>query len=120
MFGCNGKYNFPEIVFLLTRIYAFDPEMNLHSHFHFNSFLGHAKHRESERKNAERAQNKDQHRESERKNAERARERTHPPTQPTSERKNESSDLATDINLPHAGHTEFSQTITAPNAADPR
>ena len=39
MFGCNGKYNFPEIVFLLTRIYAFNPKMNLRSHFHFNSFL---------------------------------------------------------------------------------
>ena len=104
----------------MTEIYAFDPEMNLHSHFHFNSFSGHAKHRESERKNAERAQNKDQHRESERKNAERARERTQPPTQPMNERKNESSDPATDIDLPHADHTEFSQTITAPNAADPR
>ena len=75
MFGCNGKYNFPEIAFLLTKIYPFDPEMNLHSHFHFNSFLGHAIHWESERKNAERAQNKEQHRESERKNAERSSER---------------------------------------------
>ena len=42
MFGCNGKYNFPEIVFLLTRIYPFDPEMNLRTHFHFNSFPGHS------------------------------------------------------------------------------
>ena len=52
MFGCNGKYNFPEIVFLLTRIYAFDSEMNLRSHFHFNSFPE----RERERERKERAQ----------------------------------------------------------------
>ena len=58
MFGCNGKYNFPEIIFLLTRIYAFDPKMNLHSHFHFNSFPGHAKRtatqREREKRNTKR------------------------------------------------------------------
>ena len=42
MFGCNGNYNFPEIVFMLTRIYPFDPEMNLRTHFHFNSFPGHS------------------------------------------------------------------------------
>ena len=104
MFGSNRKWNFPEIHFLLTKIYAFDPEMILHSHFHFKSFPGHAKHRESERKN----------------NTERARTRMHHPTQPTSERKNQNSDPAIDIDLPHAGHAELSQTITAPNAADPR
>ena len=94
---------------MLTEIYSFDPEMILHSHFHFKSFPGHAKHRENERKNAK-------HRESERKNntqRERAKHRE-------SERKNESSDPATDTDLPHAGHAELSQTITAPNAADPR
>ena len=52
MFGCNGKYSFPEIVFLLTRIYAFDLDMNLRSHFHFNSFPE----RERERERKERAQ----------------------------------------------------------------
>ena len=51
--------------------------MNLHFHFHFNSFPGHAIHWESERKNAERAQNAQQHRESE-------RERAHPSGQPSS------------------------------------
>ena len=148
MFGSNEKWNFSEIHFLLTEIYAFDPEMILHSHFHFKSFPGHAKHRESERKNAERARErttyrereKEQYRESERKNAERARERTtqrerepertlwpsqwvkertKAPIQQTSERKNQSSDPATDIDQPHASHAELSQTITAPNAADP-
>ena len=112
----------------MTEIFAFDPEMILHSHFHFKSFPGHAKHRESERKNAERARERTtqrerekERRESERKNnIERARTRMHSPTQPTSERKNQSSDPATDIDLPHAGHAELSQTITAPNAADPR
>ena len=54
MFGCNGKYNFPEIVFLLTRIYAFDPEMNLHSHFHFNSFSGHTKRTATQREREKR------------------------------------------------------------------
>ena len=42
MFGCNRKYNFPEIAFLLTIIFPFDSEMNLRSHFHFNSFPGHS------------------------------------------------------------------------------
>ena len=51
--------------------------MNLHFHFHFNSFPGHAIHWESERKNAERAQNAQQYRESE-------RERAHPSGQPSS------------------------------------
>ena len=72
MFGCNGKYNFPEIAFLLTKIYPFDPEMNLHSHFYFNSFPGHSprtatqrdaqQHREKERRET---QNKRTHRENE-------------------------------------------------------
>ena len=76
MFGSNRKWNFPEIHFLLTKIYAFDPEMILHSHFHFISFPGHAKHRESERKNnterarerTQREQEKEQHRESKNQN----------------------------------------------------
>ena len=42
MFGCNKKYNFSKITFLLTKIYPFDPEMNLRSHFYFNSFPGHS------------------------------------------------------------------------------
>ena len=41
VFGCNGKYNFLEIAFLLTVIYPFDPEMNLRFHFPFNSFPDH-------------------------------------------------------------------------------
>ena len=139
MFGCNGKRNFPEIHFLLTEIYAFDPEMNLHSHFtsiHFR--VTH---------NTERARERTQRKPKTKTNTERARERTQrerekertlrpsqrvrerakapiqlprAPIQQTSERKNESSDPAIDIDLPHAGDTEFSQTITAPNAADPR
>ena len=131
MFGSNRKFHFPEIHFLLTEIYAFDPEMILHSHFHFKSFLGHAKHRESERKNAERARERTTQREREKerelRSSQRVRERTKPliqppraSIQPTSERKNESSDPATDTDLSHAGHVELSQTITAPNAADPR
>ena len=91
----------------MTEIYSFDPEMILQSHFHFKSFPGHAKHRESERKNAK-------HRESD---TERERERA---KHRESERKNESSDLATDTDLPHAGHAELSQMITTPNAANPR
>ena len=66
--------------------------------------------------NTERAREKTQNTESERKNntkRERAKHRE-------SERKNESSDPATDIDLPHVDHAELSQTITAPNAADPR
>ena len=62
------KYNFPEIVFLLTRIYPFDPEMNLRTHFHFNSFPGHsprtATQREREKRNTKVTKNT---------------ERTHPP-----------------------------------------
>ena len=54
MFGCNGKYNFPKIVFLLTRIYPFDPEMNLRSHFHFNSFPEKEREREREKEREKR------------------------------------------------------------------
>ena len=54
MFGCNGKYNFLEIVFLLTIFYAFDPEMNLHSHFHFNSFPSHSPHTATQREREKR------------------------------------------------------------------
>ena len=50
MFGCNGKFHFPEIHFLLTNIYSFDPEIILHSYFQFKSFL------EREREREERAQ----------------------------------------------------------------
>ena len=53
MFGCNGKWNFSEIHFMLTEIYAFDPEMNLHSHFHFNSFPEREREREKGREKRE-------------------------------------------------------------------
>ena len=56
MFGCNGKWNFSKIHFMLTEIYAFDPEMNLHSHFHFNSFPEREREREKEGERKERAQ----------------------------------------------------------------
>ena len=49
MFGCNGKWNFSEIHFLLTNIYSFDPEMILHSHFYFKSFPERERERERER-----------------------------------------------------------------------
>ena len=88
-------------------------------------------HRESERKNAERARERTTQREQEPEHtlrpSQRVRERTkaliqppRAPIQQTSERKNKSSDPATDIDLPHASHAELSQTITAPNAVDPR
>ena len=51
MFGCNGKFHFPEIHFLLTNIYSFDPEIILHSYFQFKSFP--EKERERERKKRE-------------------------------------------------------------------
>ena len=47
MFGCNEKFHFPEIHFLLTNIYSFDPEIILHSYFQFKSFS--EKKRERER-----------------------------------------------------------------------
>ena len=50
MFGCNGKWNFPEIHFPLTNIYSFDSEIILHSYFQFKSFP------EREREREERAQ----------------------------------------------------------------
>ena len=76
----------------MTEIYALDPEMILHSHFHFKSFPCHAKHRESERKNAKNNTGRAQPKKMQ--NTERARERTRAPIQPTSERNNESSDPA--------------------------
>ena len=36
------KIQFSGNAFLLTKIFPFDPEMNLRSHFHFNSFPGHS------------------------------------------------------------------------------
>ena len=77
MFGCNEKCNFPEIIFLLTKIYAFDPEMNLHSHFHFNSFPSHTRTQREQREwEKERRESKTHS------NTERARERTRAPIQP--------------------------------------
>ena len=48
MFGCNKKFHFSEIHFLLTNIYSFDPEIILHSYFQFKSFP--EKERERERR----------------------------------------------------------------------
>ena len=95
--------------------------MNLHSHFHFNSFPGHAKRTATQR---ERTQKHKTHN-----NTERARGRTRAPIHfPATE----SSDLATETSepkthsntervrerthysdLPHASDAEFNQTITA-------
>ena len=89
MFGCNGKYNFLEIAFLLTKIYPFDPEMNLHSHFHFNSFPGHspriATQREREKRNTKVT-----------KNTERTRAPILNPATESSDPATETSDLATE------------------------
>ena len=92
MFGCNGKYNFPEIVFLLTRIYPFDSEMNLRSHFHFNSFPGHSPRtatQRGEKRNTNQPKNT---------------ERTHPPilnlATKSSDPATEMSDLATQTSDP--------------------
>ena len=63
MFGCNGKWNFLEIHFLLTNIYSFDPEIILHSYFQFKSFP--EKEREREREREERAQIGEREREEE-------------------------------------------------------
>ena len=93
MFGCNGKYNFSEIVFLLTRIYAFDPKMNLRSHFHFNSFPGHspriATQREREKRNTKVT-----------KNTERTRAPILNPATETSDLATETSDPATESSEP--------------------
>ena len=66
--------------------------------------------------NTERAREKTQNTESERKNNTKRKRAKHR----ESERKNESSDPATDTDLPHAGHAELGQMITTPNAANPR
>ena len=50
MFGCNGKFHFPEIHFLLTNIYSFDPELILHSYFWFKSFPEKEREREREKR----------------------------------------------------------------------
>ena len=63
MFGCNGKWNFPEIHFMLTEIYAFDPEMNLHFHFHFNSFPERERERERGREKRESPNRRERERE---------------------------------------------------------
>ena len=53
MFGCNGKFYFPEIHFQLTKIYSFDPELILHSYFRFKSFPEKEREREREREKRE-------------------------------------------------------------------
>ena len=50
MFGCNGKFYFPEIHFQLTNIYSFDPELILHSYFRFKSFPEKERVREREKR----------------------------------------------------------------------
>ena len=50
MFGCNGKFYFPEIHFQLTKIYSFDPELILHSYFRFKSFPEKERVREREKR----------------------------------------------------------------------
>ena len=54
MFGCNGKFHFPEIHFLLTNIYSFDPEIILHSYFQFKSFPEKEREREKREPRSER------------------------------------------------------------------
>ena len=53
MFGCKGKWSFPEIHFLLTNIYSFDPDCILHSYFQFKSFPERERVREREREKRE-------------------------------------------------------------------
>ena len=139
MFGCNGKYNFPEIVFLLTRIYAFNPKMNLRSHFHFNSFPGHspriATQREREKRNTKVTKNTERTRapilNAATESSDPATEtsdlatQTSDPATKTSDPATESSEPKTQLpsarvrerthcsDLPHAGDANFSQTITA-------
>ena len=54
MFGCNGKFHFPEIHFLLTNIYSFDLEIILHSYFQFKSFPKKEREREKREPRSER------------------------------------------------------------------
>ena len=49
MFGCHGKYYFPENDFRLTNIFTFDPEIIFSPHFHFKAFLEKERERERER-----------------------------------------------------------------------
>ena len=56
VFGSYGKFYFPENHFLWPEIYSFDPEMILHFHFHFNSFLDHVQKREKARERRELSQ----------------------------------------------------------------
>ena len=129
MFGCNGKYNFPEVAFLLTKIYPFDPEMNLHSHFHFNSFPSHSP-RTATQREREKRNTKQTHTQRERE----LRSLTLPPRPPIqtprppihkprppihktrapSPKRNCPKLTRTHCSdLPRAGDAEFSQTITA-------
>ena len=50
MFGCHGKWYFPENDFWLTNIFTFDPEMIFHPHFHFKSFAEKEREREREKR----------------------------------------------------------------------
>ena len=53
MFGCHGKWYFPENDFRLTNIFTFDPKMILHPHFPFKSFPEKEREREREREKRE-------------------------------------------------------------------
>ena len=50
MFGCHGKYHFPENDFRLTNIFTFDPEIIFSPHFHFKSLPEKERERERERR----------------------------------------------------------------------
>ena len=54
MFGCHGKWYFPENDFRLTNIFTFDPEMIFHPHFHFKSFPEKERKREKREPRSER------------------------------------------------------------------
>ena len=69
MFGCHGKYHFPENDFQLTTIFTFDPEIIYSPHFHFKSLPERERERERERESHRKKELSEQKRE-------RARERT--------------------------------------------
>ena len=71
MFGCHGKYHFPENDFQLITIFTFDPEIIYSPHFHFKSLP--ERERERERRE-ERAQIRERERATERKNSANKRE----------------------------------------------
>ena len=89
MFGCNGKWNFPEIHFLLTNIYSFDQEIILHSYFQFKSFPEKEREREREREREKREPRSEREREEEERAGDRrgARSSDERRDRPTSEKR---------------------------------